>query len=277
MNAVTKKIVAIGGGECGRTAANGEKLPYETAGIDKEIIRLSGKQRPRVLLLAHAQILNGAESEKKYYETMERIYKGIYGCECLFLAARELEEAPEKAKEYVDSADVIYEGGGDTPAMIGLWRKTGFDSMLKQAWESGKVMCGLSAGAICWFALGNTDSPGYREREVNKIPALGFINAYFSPHCQLEWKRASEISSLRRINKVGLSVSNCAAIEIVGEEYRVITSTPADSSFKPYALRTCLHNGRLYETALPANAPFRPLGDLLALGSYDCNFKETDV
>ena len=73
MNSV-KKIVAIGGGENGRTNSKGEALPYELAEIDEEIVMLSGKEKPNVLFLAHAQITFGDDYERRYYETMRRIY-----------------------------------------------------------------------------------------------------------------------------------------------------------------------------------------------------------
>ena len=261
-----RKIIAIGGGENGRINSKGEKLPYELAEIDKEIIRVSGKENPRVLFLAHAQISFGDENEKRYNETIHRVYNGMYGCDFRWLKASELTGDYEKAKDDIAWADVIYEGGGDTVAMIELWRKTGFDALLKNAWESGKVMCGVSAGAICWFSLGNTNVPGYKDAEVNRIPGLGFVDAYFSPHCQMEWKRESEIKSLKYINKVGLSVSNCAAVEIVGEKYRVITSTPADAGFRPYVLRTYWKDGVMHEEELKPTAAFAPLDELLSMG-----------
>ena len=61
MNTVKKKIVAIGGGECGRIRESGGLEPYETAEIDKEIIRLTGKEKPRFLMLAHAMVTDGEE------------------------------------------------------------------------------------------------------------------------------------------------------------------------------------------------------------------------
>ena len=263
MNKTVRKIVAVGGGENGRTNSKGEKLPYELAEIDKEIIRLSGKEKPRVLFLAHAQITFGYEYEKRYYETIYCIYNGLYGCDVRWLKASELSNDFEKAKTDVAWADIIYEGGGDTVAMIELWRKSGFDVLLKNAWESGKVMCGVSAGAICWFALGNTDVPGYKDADINQIPGLGFVDAYFSPHCNKEGKRESEIRSLKHIDKVGLSVSNCSAIEIIDDQYRVIKSTPADSSFKPYVLRTYWKNAKMFEEEIPESVDLKNLDLLL--------------
>ena len=265
MSSVKRKIVAIGGGECGRMTENGQREPYETAAFDVEIIMLADKEKPHFLLLAHAQITNGAEAERGYFETMRRIYGDLYGCECRHLESAALFGDPAKIGGYLSWADIIYVGGGDTVAMMGLWRRTGFDRKLREAWEDGKVMCGVSAGATCWFALGNTDAPGFKEKEVNKLVGLGFIDAYFSPHCQCDWKRDSEISSLKHINKVGLSVSNCSAVEIVGDGYRIIKSAPADGGSEPYVLRTYFKNGKLFEEELHETEDLKSLDDLLTM------------
>lgn len=235
---MSKKIVAIGGGENGRISSSGEKKPYETFEIDKEIIKLSKKTTPHFLLLAHSQIPWGEESEIKYFKTMQKIYGDIFGCECRLLKISELKSNFQKAIDDINWADIIYEGGGDTFDMINLWNDTGFDKILKKAWEDGKIMCGISAGAIAWFALGNTNDPGFINDECNKIEGLGFIDAYISPHCQKEGKRESEIRSLKYIDKIGLSLSNCSAIEIIDDTYRIIKSIPTDNNFKPYALKT---------------------------------------
>lgn len=265
MSKTVKKIVAIGGGENGRINRNGDRLPYELAEIDKEIMRLSGKEKPNVLFLAHAQISYGFENESRYYETIKRIYADVFGCDFNWLKSSDLTDDFEKAKSNIADADIVYEGGGNTVAMIDLWRKTGFDVLLKEAWEAGKVMCGVSAGAICWFSLGNTDVAGYKDLEVNQIPGLGFVDAYFSPHCNIEGKRQSEINSLKHINKVGLSVSNCSAIEIVDDQYRVIKSTPADSNFKPYVLRTYWKNGKMFEEEISESVDFKKLDLILEM------------
>lgn len=258
---MNRKIVAIGGGENGRVKRNGEKLPYETEAIDKEIIRLSGSEKPHFLLLAHAQIHNGDRGEQKYFETMKKIYGDMYGCEVRWLKISELQENFDKAKCDIEWADIIYEGGGNTVGMIELWRGTGFDKLLRKAWDSGKVMCGLSAGAICWFTCGNSDCI---DKEVNKIDGLGFIDAYLSPHCQENGKRKSELSSLRHIDKIGLSLSNCCAVEIVDDKYRILKSEPFDKDFKPYAQKTYWDNDELFEENLAESTDFRSINELLS-------------
>ena len=261
---MSKKIVAIGGGENGRVGSDGEKKPYETFEIDKEIIRLTGKEHPNFLLLTHSQIPWGEESENKYFNTMKKIYGDIFKCDCKIIKIKDLENNFEEAKEIVDWADIIYEGGGDTYDMLQLWKKTGFDIVLKNAWEQGKVLCGISAGAIAWFSLGNTLDPRFINEECNKIEGLGWVNAYISPHCNKEGKRESEIRSLKYINKVGLSLSNCTAIEIIDEQYRIIKSKPDDEKFNPYALKTYLIDGKCYEEKLDFSVELKPLDQLLS-------------
>ena len=260
---MTTKIVAIGGGENGRISSSKEQTPYELYEIDKEIVDLTKKEKPNFLFLAHSQIPWGEESEIKYFETMKKIYGDIFGCNCQMIKISELKSNKENVIEKVNWADIIYEGGGDTYDMIELWNETGFDKILKEAWKKGKVMCGISAGAIAWFSLGNTKDPRFINEECNKISGLGFIDAYISPHCQGEGKRESEIRSLKYIDKVGLSLSNCCALEIIDDKYRIIKSIPQDKNFTPYALKTYYLDNKCITEELNNNNEFNLLDDLL--------------
>lgn len=136
---MSKKIVAIGGGENGRLKSDGTgtMYPYETGPMDMEIIRLTGKKQPNFLLIAHSQPL---ERQEGYFQTMVDIYGKKFGCHCKDLKSNELTNK-EKVKEIIEWADIIYEGGGNTLDMIKLWKETEFDTVLKQAWKDGKVMC----------------------------------------------------------------------------------------------------------------------------------------
>lgn len=261
---MSKKIVAIGGGENGRLGSDGTRKPYETAEIDKEIIRLTGKEKPNFLLLAHAQLTFGYEREKRYYDTMKKIYGDLYKCECRWLTVEELKTNFAKAVEDVSWADIIYEGGGDTSNMIKFWKETGFDKLLKKAWEDGKVMCGVSAGAICWFNSGFTDSPDFVDKEINKVNALDLVDAYFTPHAQIVGKMDKVRTSLKYIDKVGISLSNCTAIEVIDDQYRIIKSKPNDNLFIPYALKTYWENGELYEEEISSTEIFKSLNELLS-------------
>ena len=138
---MTKKIVAIGGGENGRYLGNGKYREYETEPMDKEIIRLTGKENPNYLFMVHAQPFNNA-IEEGYFETMKKIYGDMFGCNCMYLKSTELDDM-EVVKEKIAWADIIYEGGGNTLEMINLWKKTGFDKVLLDAYTDGKVLCGV--------------------------------------------------------------------------------------------------------------------------------------
>ena len=258
---MSKKIVAIGGGENGRINSKGIKKPYETKEIDQEIVRLTGKTNPNFLFLAHSQIPFGEAAEENYYLVMKKTYENL-DCNVRWLKISELREDINKAKEAVEWADIIYEGGGATELMINLWKETGFDVILKEAYESGKVMCGISAGAICWFNSGFTDDPKLVDVEVNRIYALDLIDAYFTPHCQKEGKMDRVRNSLKHIDKVGISLSNCTALEIIDDEYRIIKTKPIEENFEPFAYKTYWNNGQLVEEEI-SNKVFKPLDGLL--------------
>ena len=178
---MTKKIVAIGGGENGRYLGNGKYREYETEPMDKEIIRLTGKENPNYLFMVHAQPFNNT-IEEGYFETMKKIYGDMFGCNCRDLKSTELDDM-EVVKEKIAWADIIYEGGGDTLEMINLWKKTGFDKVLLNAYNDGKVLCGVSAGAVCWFNSCNSDSvTSDNDVTFSSVDCLNFIDAYITPH-----------------------------------------------------------------------------------------------
>lgn len=260
---MNKKIVAIGGGENGRINSKGIRKPYETKEIDEEIVRLANKNHPNLLFLAHSQIPFGEEAEKNYYNVIKKIYENL-GCEVRWLKISELKEDIDKAKLDVEWADIIYEGGGATELMINLWKETGFDRILKNAYESGKVMCGISAGAICWFNSGFTDDPKLNDVKINRIYALDLIDAYFTPHCQKEGKMDRVRNSLKYIDKVGISLSNCTAIEIIDDKYRLIKTKPIEEDFLPFAYKTYWDNGEMFEEEINNTQEFKLINELLS-------------
>ena len=85
---MTKKIVAIGGGENGRKTSDGTYTPYETGPMDMEIIKLTGKEHPNFLFIAHT--ISSEQGQQGYFETMQRIYGEKYGCECRLLKTTDL-------------------------------------------------------------------------------------------------------------------------------------------------------------------------------------------
>lgn len=258
-----KKIIAIGGGENGRVLPDGTKRKYETGPMDQEIIKLTGKEYPNYLFICHAQPVN---IQIGYFDTMKKIYGEMYNCPCKMLKSTDLRNK-EKVNELIEWADIIYEGGGNTLDMIRLWGKTGFDKVLKKAWEDGKVLCGVSAGACCWFKECSSDSLRIlygNDQPLTAVKCLGFFNAFFTPHCDEEDRYESSKKLLRENNMVGLLLSNCSAIEIVDDKYRIIKSDAKKHNIDAYALKAYWHNNEYIEEYLDTSSEFKELSDLLS-------------
>ena len=268
---MSKKIVAIGGGENGRIDNSGNKLPYETDKIDKEIIKLTNKTKPNFLFLGHSQ--NSIEAEKGYFETMKKIYGDLYGCECKNILKEDLINNTPKVLETIEWSDIIYEGGGDTKGMIELWEQTEFDRILKESWEKGKVMCGVSAGANCWFKSCSSDSLKIQLNDPTApmitLECLNFINAFFTPHCNVANENTNRLQhmkeSLQNTNQIGIALSNCAAIEIIDDKYRLITSDASNYGIKAYGIKGYWKDEKYYEEKIEEKIEFTELKNLITI------------
>jgi dipeptidase E len=245
-----KKIVAIGGGEIG--SASG---PVETTSIDKEIIRLSGKKNPRVLFIPTA-----SSDSEGYFATFEKHFGKRLGCKVE--ALRLIKEKPPRAEieKKIMSSDIIYVGGGNTLKMMRIWRSCGLDLILKKAWEKGIVLSGLSAGSICWFRSGTSDS----RRDTNpdadliKVSGLGFIPATHSSHYDVEKDRRPELKKImRKTSGVAIGIDNCCAVEFVDDTYRVIVSKPDAHAYRVY-----WKAGVCHEEVIGKKKEFAPIKDL---------------
>jgi len=184
-------IVAIGGGENGRPGK-----PYETGTIDKEIVRLSGKSKPNFLFIG----LAASRFADSYYNVMCNIYGGMYGCSTDHLTLDDIQNA-HVAKAKISNADIIYVGGGNTLRLMTLLRKYRIDEMLKDAYaNTDKVLCGLSAGAICWCEYGQSDSRKLASGKdiFIKVTGLGFVPVLMCPHYNTEESRQADLPRMMK-------------------------------------------------------------------------------
>jgi peptidase E len=262
----TRKIVAIGGGENWRLK-EWKRLPYETWPMDQEIIRLTWKEHPNFLLLAHSQPL---ERQEFYFTTMRDIYGWMYWCECKDLKSDKLADK-EYVKEIVNWADIIYEWWWDTLNMIKLWKEVWFDAVLKQARESGKVMCWVSAWGNCRFNKCSSDSLKimyWPDQPLIWMDCLWFVNWLFVPHADEPGRQESVKELLEKEQgEIWLLFSNCAALEIVDNEYRMITSeiqSPEHKIEKAFWKKTYRKNGEYIEENLEDSEEFKSLSELYA-------------
>ena len=230
-----KKIVAIGGGEIGRPGYS-----IETAKIDREIIKLSGKKRPKFLFIPTASL-----DADGYVKVVNNYFGKKLGCiiDVLYLVNKKTSH--QEIKNKILNSDIIYVGGGNTLKMLKLWRKLEVDKILTVAYKKGIVLSGVSAGAICWFKYGHSDSRKFNNRNAAyiKVKGLGFINALACTHYNVEKDRRKSLKDMMKKEKIfGIALDNCAALEIIDDKYRVITSKPGANAYKVY-----WREGRYYE------------------------------
>ena len=217
-NSKKQTVVAIGGGEL---------KDLDTLPIDKEIIRLSGKKKPLALFIPTA-----SGDAMGYVECFKSVYGSKLGCrtDALLLIKEKL--STKEIKNKILSADIIYVGGGNTARMLRIWKEYGVDRLLKEAHKNGTILSGLSAGAICWFKYGLSDSRRFAKNKDDfafmRISGLGIIPCTVSPHhIREKEKREPGIEVImRKTNGVGLAIDDNAAIMVQGDEYKVLTSKP---------------------------------------------------
>ncbi len=142
--------------------------------------------------------------------------------------------------------DVIYVGGGSTANLLAIWRLHGLDRALRSAWNAGVVMAGISAGAICWFECGVTDSFGPAPQPLEG--GLGLVKGGFCPHYGGEAARRPALHRLiRRVFPSTLALDDGAAAHFVGRRMvEIVSSRP-----KARAFRVEFSEGRVVETPLP--------------------------
>jgi len=245
------KIVAIGGGEIGRPG-----FPVETTKIDKELIRLTGKKNPKLLFIPTA-----SSDSESYYEIVKNYFGKKLGCktDVLYLIKKELNK--KEIENKILKSDIVYVGGGDTLKMMKIWRKNDVDKILKEAYKKGIVLSGLSAGSICWFKWGNSDSRRFTNPKANliKVSGLGLINALHCPHYDIEKDRKIDLKKMmKKTPGVAIAIDNCCAIEVIDSKYRIISSKSSANAYKVY-----WKNNKYFEEVIKKEKGFKLLKDLL--------------
>jgi dipeptidase E len=227
MTKQVKTIVAIGGGEIRGS---------ETLAIDKEIIRLTKKEHPKLLFIPTA-----SSDSEDYFKGIDKYFGKKLGCKTDVLYLLKETPSSKEIRNKILGSDIIYVGGGNTLKMMKLWRRLGVDKILKTAWQKGIVLCGLSAGSICWFESGHSDSMSFynsKKWEYINVRGLGFIEGIHCPHYDnktLGVSRKTHFHNMiQKIGGVGIAIDENCAIEFLDDKYRVITSKKSAKAFKVY-------------------------------------------
>ena len=224
-----RRIVALGGG--------GFSMEPDNLALDRHVLSLAGVERPRVAFVPTAS--GDADSYvARFHEAFATL-----PCEASHLSLLKREIADLRA--FVLAQDVIYVGGGNTFNMLALWKLHGLDVIFREAWEAGVVLAGISAGALCWFESGPTDSFG----PLAPMTCLGFLAGSLCVHYDGEVARRPTYLGLVADGAVpdGWAADDGAALVFAGETLgEVVTSRPAARAF-----RVARGPGGATETTLP--------------------------
>ena len=186
---LNRNIVAIGGGGFGRSL--GDLI------IEKYIISLSSQSRPKVCFIPTAS------GDNELYKL--NFYRAFSKLDCL-TTHLDFFSRTEDLKKTIFESDIVFVGGGNTKSMLAVWKDWSLDKVLKDAYHKGIIMSGVSAGAICWYEMGITDSFA---KNLEIIDCLGFIKGIACPHFDEEKEREPFVNQL--INKN--HINSCICIE----------------------------------------------------------------
>ena len=245
------KLVAIGGGLL---------VERETLAIDREVVSLTGKECPSALFIPTA-----SGDSPEYWQAFQDVYGTKLGCstDVLYLLGVSLTKVELEQK--ILSADLIYVGGGNTLKMMRRWRRLGVDNILRDAYGRGIVLSGLSAGCICWFSWGHSDSMAYYHSEswrYIRVRGLGLVDALCCPHFDSDTagvKREQDFQQMvRKHSDVAVAIDNNCAIEVVDDTYRVITSKAAAGAYK-----LLNRGGELSVERIEQKEEYKPIARLL--------------
>jgi dipeptidase E len=225
-----RQIISIGGGGFYRDADNLE--------LEKYIIRQAGDESQRVAFVPTAS------GEPDHY--LSSFYSAFLKLGCRPSVLTFFKRTPE-LRSFLLNQDVIYVGGGNTKSLLAVWRDWGVTEILREAWESGIVLTGVSAGAICWFEQGLTDS---FSDGLRPLDCLGFLPGSCCPHYDGEAQRRPSYHRLLASGEIsaGIAIEDWTGVHFKGSEiYRVVTSK---RGARAYSMRAV--HGSVQEVPLPA-------------------------
>ena len=226
-----RQIIAFGGGGFSMEAGN--------ALLDHYVLEATGRPKPKVCFLPTAS------GDADHY--VVRFYRAFPAARCepshLSLFRRDCGVAGDLRASLLDQ-DLIYVGGGSVVSLLGVWRAHGLDAVLREAWQAGVVLCGLSAGSLCWFAEGVSAFHG----EPCRVGGLGLLPGSNAVHYG-PGRRERFHAELQAGMADGHGCEDGAALHFVGTDLaRVICSRPQAQA---YAVRC--REGMVVEEPCPAH------------------------
>ena len=192
--------------------------------LDDYVLSLTATDRPRVCFLPTAS------GDADHY--VVRFYRAFPAsrCEPSHISLFRRETGVGDPLAHLLAQDLVYVGGGSLVSLLGTWRAHGIDVALREAWQAGVVMCGGSAGSLCWFSHAVSS---FHEGPARRIEAMGFLPWSNAVHFDDEpGRREAFRSAVADGLPAGYGAGDAAALHFVGTELeRVVTSRPGARAF----------------------------------------------
>jgi dipeptidase E len=227
--ALGRQIVAFGGG--------GFSMEPDNPLLDEYVLSLAPAPRPKVCFLPTA-----SGDADHYVSRFYRIFCAN-GCETSHVSLFRRDAGVADVERHLLTRDVIYVGGGSVLSLLGTWRAHGIDSILRRAWDAGVILCGCSAGSLCWFASGVTAFHGtpLRYEGLGLLPWSNCVHFDGEPGRDSAYRRM-----LHEGMCAGYAAEDGTGLHFMGERLtRVVASRPAA---RAYRMRCA--NGRVERRAL---------------------------
>lgn len=192
--------------------------------LDDHVLELTGKERPRVCFLPTAS------GDADHY--VVRFYRTFDSARCApsHVSLFRRDQGAGEMHEQLLAADLIYVGGGSVVSLLGAWRAHGLEATLREAWERGTILCGLSAGSLCWFAEAVTAFQG----PAQAVRGLGLLPFSNCVHFEAEGERCGAYRRLLAEGMVeGYATEDGAALHFQDDRLaRVISSRPGARAYR---------------------------------------------
>lgn len=207
-----RQIIALGGG--------GFSMEPDNPLLDLYILKQSKKAKPSICFIPTAS------GDSDNY--ISRYYNFFNQQDCKPSHLSLFEPPTRDLESFILEKDIVYVGGGNTKNLLALWKEWGLDAILRRAWNQGVILAGLSAGSICWFEEGITDSYG---DGFEPIKCLGFLKGSNCPHYDGEIERRPSYHKLIESQKIqsGVATDDGVAIHYKEQGISKIVSLRPDA------------------------------------------------
>ena len=223
-----RQIFAMGGG--------GFLMEPDNLLLDQFIVSLAEKKRPKICFVATAS----GDSQSVY----DRFYQAMEQHEVDSTHLSLFQPPLGSLRDFVLQQDIIYVGGGNTRNLIVLWKEWGLDVILREAYERGIVLAGISAGSICWFEEGVTDSI---TGSLTQLNCLGFLPGSNCPHYNGEVERRPAYQKLVAAGmKAGIACDDGVAAHYVDDKLTEFVSSRRNAM----AYRLEIKSGKVSEVPI---------------------------